>query len=91
MRDRLVQLCVKAYMFGSEQVIIDLPSLIGFVEAELDKAREEGMFDWFELSYIKTLHSEARAYRKYMGVTLTEEGEKRDKDFISKLSKLTTK
>lgn len=42
MRDRLVQLCVKAYMFGGEQVIIDLPSLIGFVEEELDKAREEG-------------------------------------------------
>ena len=41
LRDRLVQLCVKAYMFGSEQVIVDLPSLIDFVEQELDKAREE--------------------------------------------------
>lgn len=49
MRDRLVQLCVKAYMFGSEQVIIDLPSLIGFVEAELDKAREEGIVDYYSV------------------------------------------
>lgn len=48
MRDRLVQLCVKAYMFGSEQVIIDLPSLIGFVEAELDKAREGGIREALE-------------------------------------------
>ena len=47
LRDRLVQLCVKAYMFGSEQVIVDLPSLIDFVEQELDKAREEG----FEQGY----------------------------------------
>lgn len=69
----------------------DTTAIEDFISQELDKAREEGMFDWFELSYIKTLHSEARAYRKYMGVTLTEEGEKRDKDFISKLSKLTTK
>lgn len=78
-----------------EEPELDPDKVVAFIKQLLEerecRAREEGMFDGFELSYIKTLHSEARAYRKYMGVTLTEEGEKRDKDFISKLSKLTTK
>ena len=71
-----------------DQLVFEREKLEHFIQQEIEKARKEGMFDRLELSYIKTLHSEARAYRKYMGVTLTEEGEQRDKDFISKLSKL---
>lgn len=41
-KERLIQMCVKANILNREEVVVDLPSLIDFIESEKQKSYEKG-------------------------------------------------